>query len=174
MVIMLKHILKKGKHLRLYYRPFFGFNKTCLDERTEKFNIDQLLDLEKKHIKVESMKTWRTWAMPLSTFGELMAIFNVFDLKYNEFKSSFYISHIVGVESTKYNLIRTWITNDYDDAYQDEFTCSDYITNQNYNLMTQKINKSGKHIRICIYLTFSCVVAYLIIFVSQLLKKLNE
>ena len=39
---------KKGKHLSLYYRPFFGFNKTCLDERTEKFNIDQLLDLETK------------------------------------------------------------------------------------------------------------------------------
>ena len=165
---------KKGKLLSLYYRPFFGFNKACLEERTEKFNIDQLLDLEKKHTQAANMETWGTWAMSLSTFGELMAIFNAFDLKNNEFKPSFYISHIVGVVSTIYNLIRTWIANDYDDAYQDEFTCSDYITNQNYNLMTQKINQSGKHIRICIYLTFSYVVAYLIIFVSQLLKKLNE
>lgn len=120
------------------------------------------------------METWGTWAMSLSTFGELMAIFNAFDLKNNEFKSSYFISHIIGAATTIYNLIRTWIANDYDDAYQDKFTCSDYITNQNYDLMTQKINRSGKHIRICIYLTFSYVVVYIIIFVSQLLKKLNE
>ena len=109
--------------------------------------------------------------MSLSTFGELMAVFNAFDLKNNDFKPSYFISHIVGAVTTIYtiyNLIRTWMANDYDDAYQDEFKCSDYITNQNYNLMTQKINQSGNHIRICI------VVVYIIIFVSQLLKKLNE
>ena len=106
-----------------------------------------------------------------------MAVFNAFDLKNNDFKPSYFISHIVGEVTTIYtiyNLIRTWMANDYDDAYQDEFKCSDYITNQNYNLMTQKINQSGNHIRICIYLTFTYVVVYIIIFVSQLLKKLNE
>lgn len=44
--------------LHLYVRRFYGFNKTCLKERLELWNFNQLDELESKHSISDSMKYW--------------------------------------------------------------------------------------------------------------------
>ena len=51
------------------------------------------------------------------------------------------------------NLVFSWNALEYDDPSEDEMKCSDIYVNHNYNLMTEKIRKSGDNIVLCFIFT---------------------
>ena len=60
------------------------------------------------------------------------------------------------------NLVFSWNALEYDDPSEDEMKCSDIYVNHNYNLMTEKIRKSGDNIVLCfIFTAISLVLDFL-------------
>ena len=43
-------------------------------------------------------------------------------------------------------MIYTFVARRYDDPFEDEMTCSDYVTNDNYNIMISRIRSGGNKI----------------------------
>lgn len=67
--------------------------------------------------------------------GEISALLTLPELfsDESEFTVQFFIKYILYIAVNIWNLVQTIISNDYDDPYQGEFTCSDSVTNDLYN-----------------------------------------
>lgn len=149
---------RDDKYLYLYVRSFIGFNKTCLIERKKQFDIDQLFELEKKHTISDRMNSWSAWIKGLCTLSEIgsfLAFFNVDEPS----KLQMIIQYFVSVGGGLLDLIYAANSNDYDDPYEEDFKCSDEITNELYNIMTNKIKESGNNL----YYTMIVIIFYFII-----------
>lgn len=161
------------KKLHLYVRRFYGFNKTCLKKRLEELNINQLTELETKHSISDSMKYWGYWAKGLMVAGEISTLLTLPELftDSGEFSVQFFIKYILSIIINIGNIWQTTYSNDYDDPYQGEFTCSDDVTNEVYNIMASKINESGKNIRITNYFIIANSVCVLSLFILHIIKQ---
>ena len=163
---------RKDKELHLYVRTFFGFNKTCLEARTISFKISQLEELERKHSISEDMISWGSWARGLMSLSEIVTLISVPDMFINDSKFSylFFINYIVAIIGNIINVCQTTISNNLDDAYQDNFTCSDSVTNDIYDIMTNKIYESGSNIKITNYFIIASLICAVGLFVLQIIK----
>lgn len=166
---------RNDKKLHLYVRTFIGFNKTCLEVRTKSFQISQLEELESKHSISEDMVSWGSWARGLMSFSEILALISLSDILVNDSKFSqlFFINYIMSIIGNIANIWQTTKSNDYDDAYQDKFTCSDSVTNEIYDIMTSKIYESGRNIKITNYFIIGSLFCAICLFVLQIIKIRN-
>lgn len=73
--------------------------------------------------------------------------------------------------STLANMIYAALANDYDDVYEEEFKCSDVITNELYNIMTKKINDCGDNIFLTMILIIIYFVIAIVLLVCHIIKK---
>ena len=168
----LDYYFRKDKKLHLYVRTFIGFNKSCLEKRSIAFKIDQLEELETKHSLAENMRSWGAWAKGLISISEILNLIPLLDNVCGSDKKNyaFLVPFILSIASNVANIWQTTISNSYDDAYQGEFTCSDAVANDLYNIMTDKINRSGKSIRITNYFIIASLVFALVLLVLLSIK----
>ena len=159
----------EDKKLYLCCGIFWGFNKTCLKNRKKEFNIEQLDELDQQYTIANRMKEWASWARGLHTLGEIFTLFTLFEIFDDEPKLKsiiqFGVKYLVAFISYLSNLINTCDAIEYDDTFEENFTCSDNITNALYNIMTKKINDSGKSIENTNYLIIITFVLYIFLFI---------
>jgi len=127
----------KGHDLTLYIRTHFGFDKTCLNNR--KFDINELNLIHKKSEDIASLEEYILYfIVAISIFWAL----NIFFF----YKCFIYIFNFIMFLATLIIIILYFTLNffDIDDSYEDKMTCSDDITNNNYNSMVETIRNNGK------------------------------
>ena len=66
--------------------------------------------------------------------------------KLKDFNWSFFLSLILKIVPIVLELIFGSDAKNYDDPYEDKMTCSDFITNDNYNIMIYQLRKAGQRI----------------------------
>ena len=161
---------RDDKYLYLYVRSFIGFNKTCLKERKKQFDIDQLYELEKKHTISDRMLSWSGWIKGLITLSEIGNIVSLVNLKDSSW-IKIIIQDFILFGASLANMIYASLANDYDDAYEEEFKCSDVITNELYNIMTKKIKDCGDNIFLTSIFIIICFAISLVLLVCHIIKK---
>ena len=162
------------KEIYLYVRRFYGFNKKCLDEREKKFNIDQLEDLEKNHTTANRMKTWSILVKVFLGISGLSSLSTLFDFTDETFKADVFIKNVASLVFSITNLVYTCIANNFDDPFQDEFKCSDHITNEIFNIMIKNIKDSGFYIKLTNYFIIGYLVVIVILFIIHLVIESNK
>ena len=147
----------KDNYLTLYIRPHFGFNKTCLDNRKKKFDIEELSHIKDK---AEDIETFKLLFLVISISISIISLVNLIvfckDCKY----IIIFIINLVIFGAYIFLFFYFIIKARYiDDGYEDEMTCSDYITNSNYNFMVEKIRTNGQ----CIFAIFIIICVILVL-----------
>ena len=152
----------KNNVLNLYLRAHFGFDRDCLDRM--KFSRDHLVYI---YGMADNMIVYGQWSyLTITTivfsFSNLFSISSHFEClkKYTSLETL--IKFMINISSSLYLLVYSYYAVDYDDFYEKEMTCSDVITNNNYNIMIYKLRKNGKWIM----WTFILYLALFISFVS--------
>ena len=130
----------KDHDLTLYIRTHFGFDKTCLNNRN--FDINELNLI---HEKVDDIELFEKITFIFTCISLLLCILNLFFF-YRVFIYSYnFIIVIINIiiiilYCTVFKFFKI------DDNYEDEMTCSDDITNKNYNFMVETIRINGNFI----------------------------
>ena len=137
--------LYKDHLIYLYTRMHYGFDKECLDKRNEKFNLDQL---QLMHGQADKIFTWGLWITILVSISGIGAFSNLIIFTGDKYKDYEIITkYIVVLLPNIIDLIYSFIAMDYNAPYQDEMTCSDSVTNDEFNIMIYKIKISGIKIK---------------------------
>lgn len=162
------------KELYLYVRRFYGFDKKCLNEREKKFDINQLEDLEKKHTTSEKMKVWSIAVKVILAISEASALLNFINFTDISCGVDFWVKNVVSMVFSIVSLVYTCIANNFDDAFQDKFTCSDTITNEIFNIMIKKVQDSGFYIKITNYFIIANLVVVVILFILHICMESGD
>ena len=147
----------KDNNLKLYARTHFGFNKTCLKQRKTKFDLKELTEINSTGDKMKAWSKVIAAVFGFSTVCEILDFF-IFSGDLSIIMVFKYLFTNAGVLiSIGYTLI--WGVY-FDDSYEDNMVCSDFVTNYNYNIMINKIRRNGNFIfissiLICIIFTFN-------------------
>jgi hypothetical protein len=137
--------LYKDHLIYLYTRMHYGFDKECLDKRNEKFNLDQL---QLMHGRADKMFTWGLWITVLVSISGTGVLSNLFFFSTEKYKDyEILTKYIFIILPNVIDVIYSFIAMDYNSPYQDEMTCSDSVTNDEFNIMIYKIQASGKKIK---------------------------
>ena len=129
--------------LYLYGRAHFGFDKDCLDQM--EFSRDHLVYI---YGMADNMKVYGSWsyltiATIVSSFSNFFSFTSYFDCSKKYTSLETLIKFLINISSSLYLLIYSCFAIKYDDFYQKEMTCSDVITNNNYNIMIYKLRNNG-------------------------------
>lgn len=118
------------------------------------------------------MNKQSNWATGLVSFSEISAIFTLIEISNNNKKLTvnFIAKYVIKILTSIENLWQTNESNEYDDPYQEEFTCSDKVTNEIYKIMINSIYKSGKNIKNTNYLLIGYLLLALFLFIFHLWK----
>ena len=158
----------KDHDLFLYIRTFFGYNRTCLEEREERFTVERLNSI---HGKADKQKTWSNW-MYSSLVNIVPSILDFWTLtknkKYDLIKFFPWILSSVGL------FIYTCVAMGFDDYYEEEMGCADYIINNNYNIMTRKVIINGDKIFITFILQIIMIIFECLIFIYRAFEKCKD
>ena len=133
----------KNHSLYLYLRSHYGFNYTCLKKREEKSEHNALEELQIFHSRGDKMKVWAELVFYLNFVPMVFSLSNVYTLLD---KKEFWIKQVLICGTSLANFIYTEDKLDLDDAYEDKMECSDIVTNDEYNVMNEKLRNSGKNI----------------------------
>ena len=142
----------KENTLHLFINSHFGFNKTCLKKR--KTEIDK--ELSEINSTSENMFFWGNFIfwLYIASLGliisELVNIFkcNGCDINIENLIKNI-VNNLLSIIAFLYSII--WGLS-YDNFYEENMECSDFVSNSNYNVMIYKIQKNGKNIKICCFL----------------------
>ena len=135
----------KDHLIYLYTRMHYGFDKECLDKRNEKFNLDQL---QLMHGRADKIFTWGLWITVLVSVSGIGVFSNLIIFTGDNYKDYEIITKYVMVLLPNIiDLIYSFFAMDYNAPYQDEMTCSDSVTNDEFNIMIYKIKQSGIKIK---------------------------
>lgn len=154
----------KNNKLHLYVRTHYGFDKECLENRKHKFDI--ITQLNKMNGIGNKMETWSkemlinigNLILPISDSLVFANFCSGTDLSSIESLGKILSNFVLNIV----NLVFSWNALEYDDPGEDEMKCSDIYVNHNYNLMTEKIRKSGDNIVLCfIFTAISLVLDFL-------------
>ena len=154
--------LYKDHLIYLYTRMHYGFDKECLDKRNEKFNLDQL---QLMHGQADKIFTWGLWITILVSISGIGAFSNLIIFTGDKYKDYEIITkYIVVLLPNIIDLIYSFIAMDYNAPYQDEMTCSDSVTNDEFNIMIYKIKISGIKIKytfiiLCVQICLNIIAA---------------
>lgn len=184
----------KNKNLYLFYRPHYGFNKECLQERD--FNNNILYEIRTQANKMNSYSKeikWVIGTLASSAVDILLCLTNSLDkidIKYeklndllntiNSFTKEWKNPSIQFIDA--FFSIITFVINyygiTYDDNYEDDMDCSDDVTNDNYNVMIHNLQKAGNKIfKIWIWTIILLIVNVLSIifgFTEAILKRKKD
>ena len=142
----------KENTLKIYINSHFGFNKTCLKNRKTEFNIKELSEILSTSDKMFFWGNFIFWVY-IASFGLILS-------------ESFHIFMFIGCNLNIENIIKIFVNNlcsiitffysliwglSYDNPYEQIMECSDIVSNSNYNIMIDKINKNGQTIKYCCY-----------------------
>ena len=135
----------RNNKLHLYVRTHYGYDKDCLENRNKKYDIKQ--QLKKMNGIGDKMRTWSeemflTIPCMLFSLADIFVISNKCSQKDCSTTESL-IKNISNLIVNLTSLILSIIANSFDDPGEDLMTCSDEYVNDNYNVMTLKIRKSG-------------------------------
>ena len=133
----------KNHSLYLYIRSHYGFNYTCLKEREKKSRYNTLDELQISYSKADQMIVWANIVFGLNFVPAVVSLFS-FMTFYDE--KEFYLKQLVSTGVSFYDLIYTLVKRKLDNAFDKEMSCSDIVTNDEYNVMTEKLRKSGRTI----------------------------
>ena len=137
--------LYKDHLIYLYTRMHYGFDKECLEKRNEKFNLNQL---QLMHGQADKIFTWGLWITVLVSLSGIGVFSNLIIFTGDKYKDYEIITkYIIVLIPNIIDLIYSFIAMDYNAPYQDEMTCSDSVTNDEYNIMIYKIKSSGIKIK---------------------------
>ena len=158
----------KEHYVTLYIRTHFGFDYECLQKRDPKFDLEHLNILNGK-------------AQNMQVFGRNMlynilnGFFGLTDLfSFTDYGLEILIKKIGIFLPSLIVLIISLVDKIWsdDDPYEEEMKCSDFITNNNYNIMIYKIRKSGIKILAAFILLIILNVINLIIAFFSLIQQL--
>ena len=143
----------KNNRLTIYVRTHFGFDKDCLDRIG--FKKEQLAYI---YGQADKMITYGNWAyFTLINMGFcFLILFNCTNTSLETIIKTF-----INTGTSFILIICSIFALSYDDYYVKEMTCSEVITNNNYNIMISKIKKSGQ-----------IVILTLIIYILNLISKI--
>ena len=129
--------------LYLYGRAHFGFNKDCLDQMG--FVPDHLFYMYgmADNMIVYGQASYLTILTIVSSFSNYFSFTSCFDCSKKYTSLETLIKFMINISSSLYLLIYSYYAIDYDDYYEKEMTCSDVITNNNYNIMIYKLRNNG-------------------------------
>ena len=143
----------KENTVNLYINSHFGFNKTCLKNRKTQFNmkeISEILSTSKKMFFCGNFIFWFYIASLGLTLSESFHIFKCIGCNLNiENIIKSFINNILSTTALLFSII--WGLS-YDNPYEKDMECSDIVSNSNYNIMIEKIQKNGIKIEFCFYL----------------------
>ena len=133
----------KDHMLNLYVRTHFGFDKDCLEKTN--FKMENLYNFQKK---ADKMNTWSVWmyALIATMVSSLLEFFTFFPNNGNKVILELFLKYFVIIVTSVYLVIYSYKALDFDDSFEEKMDCSDAITNSNYNIMIEKLRKSGKFI----------------------------
>ena len=163
----------KENKLNLYVRPHFGFNVECLNNRETKFDIKELTEI----IAVaDNMKVAAEWLLGVS-IGVIAVAFGLESFSFDCSKAiDITVESLFSFGFTLYELydiLKYGIT--YDDPYETNMNCSDFVSNSNYNVMIEKIQDNGSKIFICcislIFLAFFTLLFFILAIIELCYKK---
>ena len=140
----------KENTLKLYVRSHFGFNKTCLENSQSKFNREVLTEILATAGKMKVSSEWLMWIsigiMSLILTGESL----VFECCSN---LDITVENIISNVGSFYMFFYTFYYGiTYDDPYEKDMLCSDFVSNSNYHVMIEKIQDNGIKLEICSFL----------------------
>ena len=143
----------KGHYLNIYVRTHFGFDIDCLNKINFK---KEELNLIKE--KADKMEIWgENLLFIISTMvGSFLDIF-VFCKACKCIPVEIFIKYVFILGPSVSMFFYSKSAKRYDNSYEKEMTCSDPITNNNYNIMIRKIKNSGKNISLCFNLLIGLV-----------------
>ena len=162
----------ESRDVSLYIRMHYGFDKDCLDKRKAKLNVDSLGII---YGRADNIITWGTNILYL--IPNLIASFTDFFTATTYITLEIIIKYILIITPSFGLTIYTFIARRYDDPYEDDMTCSDAITNDNFNVMIARIIGGGKKIvATSVLLVFLLIIniASLIIRIIIQCKKSNK
>ena len=110
------------------------------------------------------MKVWAELVFYLNFVPMVFSLSNVYTLLD---KKEFWIKQVLICGTSLANLIYTEDKLDLDDAYEDKMECSDIVTNDEYNVMNEKLRNSGKNINNANIAIIFQLVSSLLIFLYQ-------
>ena len=125
----------KGNVLKVYLRAHFGFDKDCLDKMG--FINDHLVYI---YGMADNMIVYGQWSY--LTIGTITSSFSNFfsftsycdcTKKYKSLETL--IKFMLNISCSLYLLFYSFYAIEYDNFYEKEMTCSDVITNNNYNII---------------------------------------
>ena len=148
--------------LHIYVRKHYGFDRECLKKR-KKFDMQSLSGIFSTGDKMETFAKWMNFNfIALAAYvHDLLELLrkcqNICKLK--DCNWSTFLSLILKIVPIVLELIFGLGAFKYDDPYEEEMTCSDHVTNDNYNIMIYQLRKAGQSIKIM----HDCIIAFLVL-----------
>ena len=135
----------KDHLIYLYTRMHYGFDKECLEKRSQKFNLDQLQLMHGQADKIFTWGLWITILVSVSGVGVFSNLIYFTGDKNRDYEIA--TKYIFVLLPNVIDLIYSFFAMDYNAPYQEEMTCSDSVTNDEFNIMIYKIKQSGLKIK---------------------------
>ena len=161
----------KKINVGLYYRRYIGFDKECLEKRPTKLDLNKLII---DYGKSDKMKKWSNELYCLS-ITSISCLTDLIDFTGNIFE--IIVKFLFSIGPSIYFFFNSCCALSFDDDYEDEMDCSDVVTNSNYNIMIEKIRKSGKNIKCTLWFLGLEIVLNLISYIISFLlfkKKISS
>jgi hypothetical protein len=164
----------RNNKLNLYLRAHFGFNKECLDQMG--FVPDHLVYM---YGMADNMIVYGSWsyltiATIVSSFSNYFCFTSYCDCSKKYTSLETLIKYFISISSSLYLLVYSYYAIDYDDFYEKEMTCSDVITNNNYNIMIYKLRNNGKLIYWTFILYFALFLSFVLYGIVILIFRQNK
>lgn len=158
----------KNHNLYLYYRTHIGFKKSCLDKRKKKLNINEL---NKIYSVADNMEEWSNSVYTIIV-TIIASLLNMYNFSGNIIEPL--VKNAFSIVPSLIITIYTFLAKKYDDYYEELMECSDEVTNDIFNIMTSKIRKSGKKIKITSFLFIVLIIFLFIGFVLSCLSPSKD
>lgn len=159
----------KDNKLTLYVRTHFGFDIDCLKRMG--FSEEHLVYI---YGRADNMLLYGNMAYCLLGIIFFSAS-NIFSFtgacSQNNLKSfETLIKYLADFGTSLYLLVYSFFAIQFDNNYEKEMTCSDIVTNNNYNIMIYKVNRSGKIILVTsiLYLVLFIIIVFSGIYILTL------
>ena len=149
----------KNHKLHLYIRTHFGFDYDCLKDLG--FETDWLVYM---YGQADNMIMFGKFTLSsIAIIGT--SILNMFSFFHTSLE--FLIKYSINIFSSTSLFVYCLFAKRYDDYYEKKMTCSDVITNNNYNIMIYKIKRSGKII-------IALLIIYILVFVVNIVALIIQ
>ena len=138
----------KNHLLYLYVRTHYGFDKECLEKNNIKLNLQVLSKIfaTGDKMKVFAIVLLICCLSIFSYISNLVSFCEKCKDNNNKIKWFYSVSELFKLGFSLIKIIWAFIAVTFDDPYEKKMTCSDFVTNDNYNIMIYHLKKAGNYI----------------------------